>query len=366
MKYIDGFRDSDAAKALAHKIREAGSKLGNRTVRIMEVCGSHTMAIGRYGIRDVLPDNVELISGPGCPVCVTPAGYIDAAISLAAQGKIIVTFGDMLNVPGSVGSLAESRASGHRIEICYSPSLAADIAAKEKKCDIIFLAIGFETTIGPVINLIDQAIKRNLDNLYLLTSFKLIPPAMEMIVKDPELAIDGFLCPAHVSAVIGSNAYLPIAEKYGKACVVAGFEPLDILFGILKILDQVIGNRAEVDNQYSRVVKPEGNRVIAEVIEKYLVPCDSIWRGLGKMAGSGMKIRDAFSSFDAAGKFGIDTESGEEPKGCLCGQVLSGKIKPNVCSLFAVKCTPESPVGPCMVSSEGTCAAFFKYEMLKR
>ena len=363
MRYLDAFRDPKAAKALRARIHEHAAALAptRQRVAVMEVCGSHTMAIARYAIREILPPQIDLISGPGCPVCVTPAGYLDAAITLARTGAIIVTFGDMLNVPGSDASLAQCRAEGGTIEVCYSPSSALDLAAEHPDREVVFLAVGFETTTAPVVSLIPSALKQGLRNLSLLTAFKLVPPALSALLSDPDVAVDAFLCPAHVSAIIGANVYRPFAEQ-GIPCVVAGFEPLDILMGLDGILEQLLSGQASVDNQYSRVVKPDGNRKAQELIARYLEPIDAPWRGIGTLPLSGMALRSEFSSFDAAVRFDIVVGLGKEAPGCLCGDVIKGKCRPSNCPLFGSACTPEDPVGPCMVSSEGSCAAAYKYE----
>jgi hydrogenase expression/formation protein HypD len=363
MKYIDGFRDPGAAAALSAEIAAlaAAPELKNRRVAIMEVCGSHTMAIARYGIREILPPNIELISGPGCPVCVTEAGYIDAAVKLADRGVLIASFGDMIRVRGSELSLADCRARGGTVEVCYSPAAALELAAAHPGREVVFLAVGFETTIAPVTSLVPSASRRGLGNLSLLTAFKLVPPALTALLADPELAIDAFLCPAHVSAIIGAQAYLPFTGAGGVPCVIAGFEPLDILLGVRAILRQVLEGEARLDNQYSRVVKPQGNLRAQAVMAEYLEPVDAVWRGLGRLPASGLGLRPGFAAFDAEKKLGLSVRPGREDPRCLCGEVIKGKRKPPDCPLFAAACRPEQAVGPCMVSSEGSCAAYYKY-----
>ncbi len=360
MKYIDEFRNSETAAALGRQIHDISAGLTGRTT-IMEVCGTHTMAIAKFAIRSLLPEKIRLVSGPGCPVCVTPAGYIDAAIGLALSGKIIVTFADMINVPGTSSSLAKARSSGARVETCYSPEMAIEIALKNPGTEVVFLAVGFETTIGPVASIVPMARAKKLDNVSLLTSFKLIPPAMEALSADKQLGIDSFLCPAHVSAIIGAKAYEPFVRKFHKPCVVAGFEPLDILSGIRMILAQIAKGEAKVENNYSRVVKHEGNRHAVSFIHKYLEPSDACWRGLGVIPSSGLSLKREFKDMDAEERFSLRISRKIENKGCRCGDVLKGKIAPPECPLFARKCTPSDPFGPCMVSSEGTCSAYYKY-----
>ena len=363
MKYIDGFRDPAAARALRVRIRDLAGELGarDRHARIMEVCGTHTMAIARYAIRDVLPVNMSLVSGPGCPVCVTDAGYIDTAVELARRGVVVATFGDMLNVPGSETNLARCRAEGGRVEVCYGPAAALELAAADPGREFVFLGVGFETTIAPVVSLVPSARRRKIGNLSLLTAFKVIPPALRALLADPDIAIDAFLCPAHVSAIIGADAYLPFTGPRGVPCVVAGFEPLDILMGIEGILRQLVEGRACVENEYSRVVKPRGNRKALDLMEKHLEPEDAVWRGLGALPGSGLRLRPDHGQYDACKRHAVAVRPGRDHPGCLCGDVIKGKCAPRDCALFDSGCTPDDPVGPCMVSSEGTCAAEFRY-----
>lgn len=363
MKYIDEYRNSDAASYLTKEIHKHAAELArsNRIINIMEVCGSHTMAISRFGIRELLPDNIALISGPGCPVCVTDAGYIDASIELAEKGIRIATFGDMINVPGSKKTLAKCRSEGCKIEVCYSPLSVLDNAGKYPLEEFVFLAIGFETTMAPIVCMLDSAVKEGLKNISILTAFKLVPPALEVLTSDPELKIDAFLCPSHVSAIIGSIAYEPIAEKYNIPCVIASFEPVEILLGINSILKQIVSGKAFVENDYERVVKKEGNLIAQNLFKKYLKECDASWRGIGVIPKSGLELRDEYCAFDASKKFNITVPPGKTDKMCKCGDVLKGKIKPFECPLFAKSCNPMNPIGPCMVSSEGTCSAFYKY-----
>lgn len=363
MNYIDGFRNPAVAKGIRTRVDTLARELHkqDRSVSIMEVCGSHTMAIARYGIRDLLPGNVSLISGPGCPVCVTPTQYIDASIALADRGITVVSFGDMIQVPGSTSTLAECRARGGAVEVGYSPSRAIELAVAHPDREVVFLAIGFETTTAPVVSIVEEAIRRGLSNVSLLTAFKLVPPALTALLSDHDIRIDAFLCPAHVSAIIGADSYRPFAEQYHVPCVVAGFEPLDILYGIQGILEQVTKGEAGVVNQYSRVVTAGGNRQAQAVMEKYLEPADAAWRGIGVLPRSGLRLRPEYARYDAERKFGITVGLGCENPACSCGEILKGKQRPPDCSLFGTACTPDHPVGPCMVSSEGTCSAYFKY-----
>jgi len=367
MRYLDGFREPGAARALHGRLTALGAELAaaGRTVRIMEICGTHTMAIARHGIRELLPPNVDLVSGPGCPVCVTEAGYIDVALDLARRGVCMATFGDMIHVPGSDGTLAGARAAGAAVEVCYSPLEALDLAAREPGREVVFLAIGFETTIGPVVSLVDLAGRRGLRNLSLLTAFKLVPPALHALLADGEIGIDAFLCPAHVSAIIGADAYRPFAEQYHVPCVVAGFEPLDILSGLVRILAQEVKGEARVENDYARVVKAGGNPKAQALLGRFLEPVDALWRGVGLIPASGLGLRPAYAAFDAEKKLGVRVGPGREQPGCRCGEVIKGKLKPVGCPLFGKACTPDHAYGPCMVSSEGTCAAYYKYLRLR-
>ncbi len=363
MKYIDGFRDRDSALYLRDRMARAGERIeaSGRRARVMEVCGSHTMAIARYGVRDLLPPAVDLISGPGCPVCVTDTGYIDAAIELARRGVVIATFGDLMRVPGSRETLARVRAEGAHVAVCYSPASALELAQREPEREVVFLAIGFETTVAPVISLVDSAMRVGATNVSLLTAFKLVPPALRALLDDPAIRVDAFLCPAHVSAIIGANAYIPFVDRDRVPCVVAGFEPLDILLGIAEIVDQLAAGEARLVNQYSRVVRAEGNRKALELMERLLEPVDAAWRGIGVIPGSGLGLREDYARFDAAKRFGIVIDAGKPNPACKCGEVLKGMIRPHECPLFGVVCHPDNPIGPCMVSSEGSCAAAFKY-----
>lgn len=363
MKYIDGFRNSHAAASIIGDIQKLASDVSRKGIeaRIMEVCGSHTMSIGRYGIRQILPDNVHLISGPGCPVCVTDAAYIDAAVEIAHRGIHVATFGDMLKVPGSNTTLADARSAGAGIHVCYSPLDALSFARENPDTEVVFLGIGFETTVPPVVTIVKKAREELLENISVLTAFKLVPPALEALAEDSEVAVNAFLLPAHVSAVIGSDAYLDFVEKHRLACVIAGFEPLDILLGVKGLLQQIAENRTELVNQYERVVRKSGNRIALSLIEEYLEVADSVWRGIGTIPMSGLALREQFSKYDAAIKHSVSTAGGVPDKRCRCGDVLRGIILPGECPLMGKECTPLFPVGPCMVSSEGSCAAYYRY-----
>ena len=358
MRYIDEFRDGDLARGLAESIRREAV----RPICLMEVCGTHTMAIARYGIKSILPPNLKLISGPGCPVCVTPQSHIDRFIELGRLPDIILTtFGDMIRVPGTRSTLEAERACGADVRVVYSPLDAVEVARQNPDKRIVFFAVGFETTTPAVALAVLEAAKPGLSNFYLLPGHKLIPPAMAALASDREIAIDGFICPGHVSTIIGSDAYQPIARDYDIPCVIAGFEPLDILQAILMLVRQVTEHRAEVEVQYSRAVSATGNVGAMRCVNSVFEVADSEWRGLGTIPGSGLRLRPDFATFDAS-QFLPDADEGPgETQGCECGLILRGLKSPSECAAFGVVCTPERPLGPCMVSSEGACAAAYRY-----
>ncbi|NOY13955.1 MAG: hydrogenase formation protein HypD [Deltaproteobacteria bacterium] len=361
MKYADEFRDPQLAKGLLAAIEKEVADYSG-TMTLMEVCGTHTMAIYQHGIRSLLPAQIRLISGPGCPVCVTPIGYVDRAVAYARQEDVIIaTFGDMLRVPGSSSSLQREQAGGAQVRIVYSPLDAVALAEKQPDKKIIFLGVGFETTAPTIAGSIVAAKRRGLNNYFVLCAHKTMPTPMAALTSDPELQVDGYICPAHVSAVIGSDAYRPLAEQFKVPCVVTGFEPLDMLRGIQLLARQVVAGRAAVENEYQRIVKPAGNLKAQALLEEVFEPCDTAWRGIGVIPGSGLKISAAYADFDAELQLLVAVEEPKEHQGCLCGEILKGKVTPKDCPLFRTACTPENPVGACMVSSEGTCAAEYKY-----
>ncbi len=336
------------------------------SISLMEVCGTHTMAIAKSGLRELLPENMRLVSGPGCPVCVTSQGDIDAVIQMVQHKDIIlVTFGDMIWVPGTYSSLQEERSRGADIRIAYSPLDAVRIARENGDKEVVFLGIGFETTTPAIAITIQQARAEGLTNFSVFSLHKVVPPALEMIFSDPEIKVDGLICPGHVSAVIGQRPFDILAQKYHKPCVITGFETLDILEGIYMLIKQLGIPEARAQIQYRRLVKPEGNLVARETIEQVFEPVAARWRGLGTIADSGLALREEYRDMDARLRFSI-AEMEEIPiKGCSCGEVLTGKISPQDCVLFGRSCTPLKPVGPCMVSHEGPCAAYYRYTPLK-
>ncbi len=326
----------------------------------MEVCGTHTVALRRAGIHSLLPENVILVSGPGCPVCVTPSSYIDNALKLVEEKQArIATFGDMMKVPGSNGRSLSTFTGTGQVKMIYSPAELLDMIGTEP---VVFLGIGFETTIPAVASVFLAAHRKKLKNLFLYTAFKTVPNALRALLKDPHSKIDGFLLPGHVSVIIGRQAYAFLEGERGVPGVIAGFEPVDMLLGILMILRQLHAKACLVENAYPRAVREEGNSKARAVIDELLEPRDDLWRGLGTIPLSGMGLREAFAERDAAYVFGLPELVDRDPPGCLCGSVIQGKNTPTDCHLFGKGCTPDHPVGPCMVSSEGTCAAYLRYQ----
>ena len=357
MKYIDEFRDSGLAQQVAQRIRQDLTK----PLRIMEVCGTHTMAIARHGIKSLLPENLRLISGPGCPVCVTPQGQIDQFIELGrSQDTILTTFGDMIRVPGTDSNLEAERARGADIRVVYSPLDAVVIAQENPGKRVVFFGIGFETTAPAVALAVLEAWKLELPNFFVLSAHKLIPPALTVLASDPEVGIEGFICPGHVSTILGSETYQPIARKYGIPCVITGFEPLDILQAIYMLARQAMEGRSDVEVQYSRAVSQHGNRAATECVYTAFEVADTEWRGIGVIPGSGLALRPEFAAHDAS-KFLPEYVPTPGNKACECGLILKGLKSPADCKAFGKACTPENPLGPCMVSSEGACAAEFRY-----
>jgi hydrogenase expression/formation protein HypD len=358
MKYIDEYRDRAVARVLSHKIRN----ISKRPVRLMEICGTHTMAIFKHGIRSLLPDNIELVSGPGCPVCVTAMEEIDRSVKLArTPGVIVTTFGDMLRVPGTESSLDAEKAKGADVRMVYSTFDALKIAGENPARETVFLGIGFETTAPTVAAAIRTAHQNHQVNFSVLSAHKLLPPAMDALLSGGDLGIDGFICPGHVTTIIGTSSYEKVVTRYHIPCVVVGFEPIDILQGILMLVEQIEERRAEVEIQYKRGVTAKGNLGALRIMDDVFEPCDSPWRGLGMIPGSGLTIRQRYAAHDARARFDLEVPPAKEPSGCLCADILRGAARPVDCKLFRKVCSPRNPIGPCMVSSEGTCAAYFKY-----
>ncbi|MBI5501652.1 MAG: hydrogenase formation protein HypD [Deltaproteobacteria bacterium] len=342
------------------RIREAVA----RPLRIMEVCGTHTMAIGRHGLRSLFPSDLRLLSGPGCPVCVTPGSDIDQAIDLARRpATVLATFGDMLRVPGARReTLDAARATGARVRVVYSALDAVELACAEPGSEIVFAGVGFETTSPTIAAAMKSARDRGAANFSVLPSFKLVPPAMTALCAAPDVRIEGFLCPGHVSAIIGTRAYAPVAAAAKVPCVVAGFDPLDILEGVAGIVEQVRDGRHEVVNGYARAVREDGNPAALALLDEIFEVDDAAWRGIGVIPRTGLRVRDAWAALDARRRFGLPPPAPDDlPEGCSCGLVMRGVLVPPECPLFGRACTPAAPVGPCMVSSEGACAAYHKY-----
>ena len=355
---LKAFKDPALARGLIESIQA----LAPESATLMEVCGTHTVAIARNGIRGLMPEGVRLASGPGCPVCVTSNHDIDKVIALARVPEVtIATFGDMTRVPGSTSSLLAEQAAGRSVEIVYSPLDALRLAQENPTRQIVFVGVGFETTTPLVAMAIKRARAMGLTNFTVYGAHKNMPGALEVIINDPALKLDALILPGHVSTIIGAEPYRFLAEKYGIPGVITGFEPVDVLQGIAMIMRQLHEGRAEIEIAYARGVMPEGNPVALAAIDEVFETCSATWRGLGEIPGSGYRIRDEFADFDAMRRFQPDVEEVREHKGCRCGDVLRGIMAPSECPLFRKVCTPENPVGPCMVSSEGSCAAYYRY-----
>lgn len=352
------FKDPKLARGLIDSIQA----LAPEHATLMEVCGTHTVAIARNGIRSLMPEGCRLASGPGCPVCVTSNHDIDAVIALARVPEVILTtFGDMTRVPGSTSSLLKEQAAGRDVRIVYSPLDALNIAKENPERQVVFVGVGFETTTPLIAIAIKRAKAMGLENFSVFAAHKNMPNAMDVLMRDPNLKLDALILPGHVSTIIGMEPWRFLAEKYGIPGVITGFEPLDVLEGIAMIMRQLHEGRAEIENAYTRGVMPQGNPVALAAIDEVFETCTATWRGLGPIEGSGYRIRDEFAQFDALRRFEPTIEPTKEPKGCRCGDVLRGIMAPDECPLFRKVCTPENPVGPCMVSSEGSCAAYFRY-----
>jgi hydrogenase expression/formation protein HypD len=358
MKYLDEFRDPELAATIVERIRRRST----RQIRIMEFCGTHTVAIFKHGIRQLLPPTIEMLSGPGCPICVTANLDLDWAIALASDPDLIVTtFGDMLRVPGSRSSLERAKATGSDVRVVYSTLDAVQIAQDNPHRPVVFLGVGFETTAPTVAVSLLQARDQGLTNYSVLSLHKLTPPATKAILDSGESRLDGIIGPGHVTTVIGSLAWEFLPEQYGVSCVIAGFEPLDILRAIYALVERIEGGEPGVDNVYGRSVRAEGNQVALEYMNTVFEECAAPWRGIGEIPASGLSLKAEFRPFDARHRFHVDPGVSEEPVGCLCGDVIRGVAIPPDCPLYRAVCTPDHPVGPCMVSGEGTCAAYYLY-----
>lgn len=357
MKYIDEYRDRDVVMKIAAKIKETSK----RKINLMEVCGGHTMAIQKFGIPSLLPETVKLLSGPGCPVCVSSRKFIDHAVALSRLPDVVIaTFGDLIRVPGSSSSLDAEKARGADVRIVYSILDALRIAGECPDKKIVFLGIGFETTTPGSAAGIIKAYEQDLKNFFLLSSHKIMPPAMAALI-DEGVNIDGYIGPGHVSAITGSEMYTQIAEQYKLGVAISGFEPVDLLQAIYMLVQQIENNDQKVEIAYRRVVKPEGNPIARKMVDEVFALRDDWWRGLGVLPKSGLGLREKYAQFDAEKAIKVEIEETKEPKGCICGEILKGIKSPKDCKLFGTACTPQDPVGACMVSSEGSCAAFYRY-----
>jgi len=358
LKFITEFRRSELAEGIISQIH----RKSKTPARFMEFCGGHTVTIFRYGIRQVLPKTIDMVSGPGCPVCVTANADLDKAIALAQIPDVIITtFGDMLKVPGSHFSLQEVKADGADVRMVYSTMDALNLAERNPAKSVVFLGIGFETTAPTIAASILQAEEEGIRNYYVLSMHKLCPPVIRAILDSGEVKLHGLICPGHVSAIIGSHPWEFIARDYGIPCVVAGFEPTDVLQCVDMLVAQIENGESNVEIAYRRGVRPEGNQQALKCMEQVFEPCPAQWRGMGEVPDSGLKLRKEYQHFDAELAFDIDPGPTHEPRGCICGDILRGVKTPLDCTLFGKACTPEYPIGPCMVSSEGTCSAYYLY-----
>lgn len=357
MKYVDEYRDRSLVEKLAREIK----RISTKNIRIMEVCGGHTMAIQKFGIPSLLPETIKLLSGPGCPVCVTSRTFIDQAVEYSKlKDVIITTYGDLIRVPGSYSSLEQEKASGADVRIIYSSLEALNIAIQNPLKKVIFLGIGFETTTPASAVSVLEAQKHNINNFFLFSAHKLMPPAMSALI-DNGVKIDGYIGPGHVTTVAGPDMYNELVKKYGIAIVISGFEPVDLLQSVYMLVKQIETGKKGIEVQYKRVVSAEGNKKASHFVEKAFITRDDWWRGLGVIKNSGLKLNGSFKKFDAEIQIPVNLPPASEPKGCICGEVLKGVKSPFDCKLFRKVCTPENPVGACMVSNEGSCHAYFRY-----
>jgi hydrogenase expression/formation protein HypD len=358
LKFVNEYRDPELGRKLLERIRQRSRK----PIRLMEFCGGHTVAIFKHGLRQLLPDNIEMLSGPGCPVCVTASADLDRTIALARlPGVIIASFGDMVRVPGSYSSLQQAKAGGADVRIVYSAQDALAIARDNASKSVIFIGIGFETTAPTIAASILQAEAEGINNYSVLSLHKVCPPIMKAILDMGEVRLSGIICPGHVSSIIGAEPYRFIPEEYKIACVISGFEPVDILLTVAMLVDQIENEKPVVEIAYRRGVRPEGNRPAIRLMGEVFEPSAANWRGLGTVPASGLSLKARYARFDAAKRFPVDPGPTREPKGCICGNILRGTSTPRECRLFRNTCTPEHPVGPCMVSAEGSCATYYHY-----
>lgn len=360
MRFEDRFRRPKEAAGLLEAIR----RLDVPPVRLMEVCGTHTVSIAKAGLKQVLPPHVRLISGPGCPVCVTPAAAIDQILALAmTPGITVATYGDLLKVPGSRRGedLRRCRAMGADIRVVYSPMDALELAGQMPHRQVVFLGVGFETTAPGTAITVLEAARKGLANFFMLSLLKTTTPAIRALLSRPDTAVNGLLCPGHVAAVVGSEAFRFLPEQYGLPAVVGGFEPADLLYAVYSLLRQIADGNPTLENEYARAVRPEGNPAAMAAMERVLEPCGSLWRGLGHIPGSGLALREEFTPWDASKAFGLSPVTADTPTPCRCGDVICGLLEPAECPLFGTACTPDAPTGPCMVSGEGACAAAYQY-----
>jgi len=348
-------------KDIVEKINSLMGSIG-REVKLMEVCGTHTMAIFRHGIRDIIPKNITLLSGPGCPVCVTAIKDVDVAIAISKlENYLLTTFGDMMRVPGSRQSFYHAQAEGAHIKIVYSPMDALNIAKENKDLNVVFFATGFETTSPSIAGTLMEAERMDIRNFSIYSTHKLVPPALKALLDSRDVKVEGFFLPGHVCAITGSKPYEFIATDYRIPSVVTGFEATDILEATMMLLEQISSKKAAVEIQYKRVVKAEGNQKAISLLDEYFEPCDAYWRGIGIIPKSGLTLREKYKRWDVSSVYQIDVSDSQEPKACQCGAILRGIKIPTDCPLFGRTCTPEHPVGACMVSTEGSCAAYYKY-----
>lgn len=362
MRFDSKFCSRDEIQRLLTRIAELCRGMG--PVRLMEICGTHTMAIAKAGLRSILPDTLRLVSGPGCPVCVTPAGVIDEILRMSAQsGVVIASYGDLLRVPGTArgDTLARRKAMGARVHTVYSPMEAMALAQDHPELEVVFLGVGFETTAPGTAACMLEARERNVRNFSLLSLLKQTEPALRALIAASDFAVDGFLCPGHVAAITGARAFSFLPQEFGLPAVVSGFEPSDLIFSIYRLVSMLAYGEPALENEYTRVVSEVGNQAAQRAVSEVFCPAESIWRGLGSIPNSGLVLRQDFAEWDATHKFDVQIQPGKEPSGCCCGSVIRGVMSPERCPLFGRVCTPADPVGPCMVSSEGACAAMYRY-----